>query len=51
MQTLIVLGYKLCEREEKCFKAYAFMDKVITYRFEGGSSMIPTICTGNRIIS
>lgn len=39
MHTLLVNGYELNDIEEKCLRAYAFMDKIICHRFEG-SNMI-----------
>lgn len=37
MHVLLENGYELNEMEEKCFKTYAFMDKIISHRVEGAN--------------
>lgn len=50
MYTLQLYGYELNDVEKGCFKAYAFMDKIITFRIEG-AKMIEGLCKGHRILS
>lgn len=50
MHVLLENGYELNEMEEKCFKTYAFMDKIISHRVEG-ANIIETLCKNNSVIS
>ena len=50
MYTLQQYGYELNDVEKGCFKAYAFIDKIINFRIEG-AKMIESLCKGQRILS